>query len=81
MNGPLDDICDFIRSDIGFKGNIDPEADLLEERILDSFNVVELATFVQEHFGVELQAEDLVRDNFARLSSLVAWIERRQAET
>jgi acyl carrier protein len=40
---------------------------------------VTLAMFAQERFGVEFEAEDLVRDNLARLSSLVALIQSRRA--
>ena len=35
--------------------------------------------FAQERFEVEFEGEDLVRDNLARLSSLVALVQRRRA--
>lgn len=71
----------FLRSESGFQGDLDPSADLLDSNILDSFSIVQLAVFVQERFGVELEAEDLTRANLASLSSIVALIDRRRAGT
>ena len=51
----------------------------LDAKILDSFSIVQLAVFVQERFGVELEADDLTRANLATLSSIVALIDRRKA--
>ena len=74
MDTPLDTLKQFIRDEIGFDGDIDPETDLLETKILDSFNVVEMAGFVQERFDLELEGDDLVRENFSTLSALLALI-------
>jgi acyl carrier protein len=71
-------LAEYIRSETGHSGPIDPDVDLLEAGVLDSFNIVTLAMFAQERFGVEFEAEDLVRDNLARLSSLVALIQSRR---
>jgi len=79
MDNPLDTLREFIRDEIGYDGEIDPDTDLLESKILDSFNVVEMAGFVQERFGLELDGDDLVRENFSSLSALLALIERRRA--
>jgi acyl carrier protein len=72
-------LADFIRSETSYRGLIDPDDDLLESGILDSFNIVSLAMFAQEHFGVEFESDDLARHNLARLSSLVALIQARRA--
>lgn len=69
-------LTEYIRNETGYSGEIDADADLLASGILDSFNIVSLAVFAQERFGVELEAEDLVRANLARLSSLVSLINR-----
>jgi acyl carrier protein len=72
-------LVEYIRGETGHTGALDPDVDLLEAGVLDSFNIVTLAMFAQERFGVEFEAEDLVRDNLARLSSLVALIQSRRA--
>jgi len=79
MTTELQILNEYIRSHIGYRGALDPEVDLLDAHILDSFSVIQLAVFVQEHFGIELEAEDLIRANLTTLSNMVALIERRRA--
>lgn len=77
MAQTLQTLEQFIRDEIGYHGELDPDMNLLDSKVLDSFNVVEMAGFVQETFGVEFEADDLVRENFATLSALRSLIERR----
>lgn len=79
MATELQVLCDFIRSEIGYEGALGPDIDLLEKQILDSFSIVQLAVFIQERFQIELEAEDLVRANLARLSNMIALIDRKKA--
>ena len=72
-------LTDYVRGETGYKGVLDPEVDLLEANILDSFSIVQLVVFIQEQFSVELEAEDLTRANLATLSSIVALIDKRKA--
>jgi len=81
MVNPRETILTFIRDQIGFDGPIDPEADLIEEQVLDSFNIVELALFIEQSFGIELQVEDVNRDNFCRIVAIEALIEKRKQAT
>jgi acyl carrier protein len=73
-------LVEYIRSETGYTGELGADDDLLKSGVLDSFNIVSLALFAQERFEVELEAEDLVRDNLSKLSALAALIERRRAE-
>lgn len=79
MNTESDVLAEFIRNETGYGGAIHPDDDLLEAGILDSFNIVSLAMFAQERFGVEFEGEDLIRDNLASLARLVDLIRRRSA--
>jgi D-alanine--poly(phosphoribitol) ligase subunit 2 len=79
MRDELEILSDYVRNESGYKGKLDPEADLLETNILDSFSIVQLAMFIQERFGIELEAEDLTRDNLATLANIVALIDKRKA--
>lgn len=81
MATELQDLCDFIRTEIGYEGQLDPEVDLLETHILDSFNVVQLAMFIQDHFRIELEAEDLVRANLATLVHMIDLIRKKKTAT
>ena len=81
MNQIIDVLIEYIRKETGFTGKLTADVDLLQTGVLDSFNIVSLALFAQERFEVELEGEDLVRDNLAKLSSLASLIVRRRAET
>ena len=73
-------LIEYIRNETGFQGEISSDEDLLAAGVLDSFNIVSLAVYAQERFGVEFDGDDMVRDNLGRLSALAKLIERRRAE-
>lgn len=77
MDHEIEILKQYIRNETGHTGPIEPDDDLLKTGLLDSFSIVSLAMFAQEHFGVEFEGDDLVRENLASLSSLVALIRRR----
>ena len=79
MSDKLEVLRDYIRTEIGYDGVIDADADLLETRILDSFSIVQMAVFIQQQFEIELEAEDLVRSNLCRLNAMLAMIDRKLA--
>jgi acyl carrier protein len=55
------------------------EASFLENGIIDSMNVMELISFVEENFHVEVADEDIVPDNFDSVSKIGAYVRRRTA--
>lgn len=76
-------IREYIAQNILFSSNNYPypdEASLLEEGIVDSMNVLELVTFVEEEFGFQVPQEDVVPDNFDSISNLSTYIQRKRAE-
>jgi acyl carrier protein len=77
MSNEIEVLAEYIRNETGHAGPIDPDKDLLAAGILDSFNIVTLAMFAQERFGVEFDGDELVRDNLASLSRLAALIRSR----
>ena len=79
MTSELQILREYIRNEMGYSADVSPDDDLLENKILDSFNIIELALFIQKRFQVELEAEDLVRENLAKLSSMIALIEKRKS--
>ena len=77
MANELETLSGYIREEVGYEGELNPDVDLLDARILDSFSVVEMASYIQSSFDVELEAEDLTRENFSSLSNMVALINKR----
>ena len=78
MNADMQVLGDYIKKEMGYEGEIDQETDLISAGILDSFSIVQIAVFIQDQFGIELEAEDLVRANLSKLSSMEALIAKRR---
>jgi len=74
-------LCDYIRGETGYEGELAPDLDLLEKQILDSFNIVQWAMFIQERFNIDLEADELVRENLSSLSRVMALIESKRSGT
>lgn len=78
MRDEITILSDYIRQESGYAGALDPEVDLIDGNILDSFSIVQLVVFIQEQFGVELEPEDFARAHLATLAGIVALIDRRK---
>ena len=75
----LEILREYIRNETGYEGDLDPDLDLLEKQILDSFSIVQWALFIQERFRIELEAEELVRDNLSSLAKVMALIDSKRS--
>jgi acyl carrier protein len=49
----------------------------LERKILDSMGILELAHYLKEKFGVEVEDQELVPENLDSVNNLVAFIQRK----
>lgn len=75
-------IRQYIAQNILFSNNGYPypdDASFLDEGIIDSMNVLELVAFVEEKFGITVQDQDIVPDNFDSVSKLAAYVRRQAA--
>jgi acyl carrier protein len=77
MASQLEVLVSYIRDELGHSGDLHPDSDLLGEEILDSFSIVELAVFVQQRLGVELEPDDLSRSNFSSLRNIMQLVDLR----
>ena len=77
MKSVEEQIRTYIAENILFSSNGYPhsdEASFLEEGIVDSMGIMELVLFVEEQFGITVEDEELVPDNFDSVSRLAAYI-------
>lgn len=63
----------------GQDDELSADESLLEKRIIDSTGILELAAFIHERWGVKVQDEELLPENFGSIANMVAFIERRRA--
>lgn len=54
------------------------EDSFLEKEIIDSTGVLELVSFVEEQFGIEVGDEELIPDNFDSINKLGEYVRRKQ---
>jgi acyl carrier protein len=67
----------FLFSSNGF--NMDDDESFLEAGVVDSLGVVELVSFVEETYNIEVPDDDIVPDNFDSVDNLAGYISRRTA--
>lgn len=65
----LMDDCAEVRDDTSF----------MEEHVLDSTGFIELVTYIEEAFGVEVRDEEMLPENFDTLANIARWLERKRA--
>lgn len=58
---------------------IKPTTSLLSEGILDSTGVLELVTFLEQEFGVQIGDTEMVPENLDSLFNLTAFVQRKLA--
>lgn len=54
------------------------EDSFLDNGIIDSTGVLELVSYIEEEFGLEVKDEELIPDNFDSLNKLVTYIENKK---
>ena len=54
------------------------ETELVDRGILDSFDVVMLTGDIMDTFGIQLEPEDVVPENFNSVEAMIKLIEKRK---
>ncbi len=75
-------IREYIASNLLFSDNgfgYDDDASFLQEGIIDSVGVLELVLFVEETFGVEVNDQEIIPDNFDSVDKLASYIRSKMA--
>ncbi len=59
------------------KDGVDPSANLMEEEIVDSVAMMDVIVWLEEHFGISIDPDDLTPENFGSVNAMVAYLERQ----
>ena len=54
---------------------------LLEEKVIDSVGILELLSFVEETFNIEVPEEDITPNYFGTINKLALYIENKQRQS
>ncbi len=69
-------ILEFVKPGVDFE----TEENLIEDEVLDSFDIVNLVARLNEEFDIEITPADLIPDNFKSVSTIHELVERLQEE-
>jgi acyl carrier protein len=75
-----DEVRTFVRTNfyVPEAAKLSDEASLLEQGIIDSTGVLELVTFIEEHFGVAIDDAEMVPQNLDSVANIAAFVERKK---
>ncbi|HWF92105.1 MAG TPA: acyl carrier protein [Terriglobales bacterium] len=59
--------------------NLTDDTPLRTSGVLDSMATLQVVTFVEEHFGIEVEAHEAGVDNFDSLNSIAAFVAQKKA--
>ena len=63
----------------GDDSGLEDNTSFLEEGIIDSTGMLELITFLEEEFAIQLDDEELIPENLDSINNLEAFLAKKQA--
>jgi acyl carrier protein len=76
-----DRVRSFIIDELRFRGSakdLKNDYPLLEKEVLDSMGIFSVVSFLESEFGIEVDDEDLVPDNFGTIDLIANLVESKQ---
>jgi acyl carrier protein len=67
-----------IRSFMVEREEIDLDKSMIDEGIIDSFGLIEIATFLENEFHITISEEKMIRTNFGSVHKIVNFVKREQ---
>ncbi len=59
--------------------NLEDETSFLELGLLDSTGVIELVTFLEDEFGIQVEDDEITPENLDTLNRISSYIEKKSA--
>ena len=59
---------------------IDLDKSMIDEGIIDSFGLIEIASFMEREFNMKVREEQMIRSNFGSVHKIVDFIRRETAQ-
>lgn len=70
-------IHDWLQEHVGIKGELSYDYPLVGKGLLTSLQVMELVMFMEEKFGVTIEDDDIVEENFATVNDIAGLVEEK----
>lgn len=73
-------VRDFLKRELGKNvPNLGSDESLLETGTIDSMGVLQLVAFLESTYGIKVEDDDLMPENFDTIAAITSFVERRQA--
>jgi acyl carrier protein len=73
-------VRDFLGNELGKDGAaLGRDESLLETGTIDSMGVLQLVGFLESTYGIKVEDDDLMPENFDTIAAITSFVERRQA--
>lgn len=69
----------WLRETIGASVPLTDSTDLIGDGVLTSLQTVELVTYLDERFGIEIDDEEFVEENFRSIDTIASLVESKRA--
>lgn len=76
MKSKVMEILQDVRADVDFEN----ETKLIDNKILESFDIISLVGELSDEFGIEIGPKEMTAQNFNSVDSISAMVERLQNE-
>lgn len=63
----------------GDRSQLTADFALIDNQVIDSLGMISLVSALEDEFGIDVDDEDLVPDNFATIGQIAAFIESKSA--
>ncbi|OFV80762.1 MAG: hypothetical protein A2W26_04910 [Acidobacteria bacterium RBG_16_64_8] len=76
---PSEALRDYILDDLQWAGKreeLTADYPLVENHVVDSLGLFKLVSFVESHFGVTIEDEELLPENFGTIGAVMQLVER-----
>ncbi len=70
------ELLEDIKEDVDFE----KEEKLIDDHILDSFDILQIISTLNDHYDISIPASEIVPENFNSAKALLAMVERLQDE-
>ncbi len=60
-------------------GSLKDDTSFLEEGIIDSTGVLELVAFLEEHYGIRVEDEELIPENLDSIANICSFLEKKRS--
>lgn len=74
MRTKILEILNGLRPEFDFSAS----SDFIGDGMLDSFDIVSLVAELEENFGITIDGEDIIPDNFSSIDMIVSLIEKSE---